>query len=74
VQNNVLATAEFELQLEVNYVVYDRMTGATLMQGRTIGRTSFFSSEDLQTTERQAIPVAAQDLAIQIMAEISEGW
>jgi len=74
VQNNVLATAEFELSLEVNYVVFDRVTGAILMQGRVRGRTSFFSSEDLQTTERQAIPVAAQDAAVQIVTEIAEGW
>ncbi len=74
VQNNVLATSEFELQLEAVYVVYDRVTGAVLVNGRKVGRTTFFSNEDLQTAERQAIPVAAQDLAIQITTEISEGW
>jgi outer membrane lipopolysaccharide assembly protein LptE/RlpB len=74
VQNNVLATSEFELQLETTYVVYDRVTGAVLLNGRKVGRTTFFSNEDLQTAERQAIPVAAQDLAIQITTEISEGW
>lgn len=74
VQNNVLATAEFELILEVTYEVVDRVTGIILMQGRLRGRTDFFSNDDLQTTERQAIPIAAQDLAEQITAEISEGW
>ncbi len=74
VQNNVLATAEFELSLEVAYIVFDRVTGAILTQGRVRGRTSFFSSQDLQTTERQAIPVAAQDAAVQIVTELAEGW
>ncbi len=74
VQNNVLATAEFELSLDIVYVVYDRVTGAVLTRGTVRGRTSFFSSEDLQTTERQAIPVAAQDAAIQIVTELAEGW
>jgi hypothetical protein len=62
------------LSLEVVYIVIDRVTGAILTQGRVRGRTSFFSSEDIQTTERQAIPVAAQDAAIQIVTELSEGW
>ena len=74
VQNNVLATAEFELVLEANYSVMDRVTGITLTEGRVRGRTTFFSGNDLQTIERQAIPLAAQDLAIQISTEISEGW
>lgn len=74
VQNNVLATAEFELIMEATYEVVDRVTGIILMQGRLRGRTDFFSNEDLQTTERQAIPIAAQDLAEQIATEIGEGW
>lgn len=74
VQNNVLATAEFELQLEIAYSVTDRISGAILMQGRVVGRTTFFSGSDLQTVERQAIPVAARDAAVQIATEISEGW
>jgi hypothetical protein len=44
------------------------------MQGRVVGRTSFFSGSDLQTVERQAIPVAAKDAAVQLATEISEGW
>jgi len=74
VQNNVLATSEFELILEARWVVYDRVTGALLMQGRTRGRTTFFSGSDLQTIERQAIPLAAKDLSLQITTDIAEGW
>lgn len=74
VQNNVLATAEFLLDLEANYVVSDRVTGATLMQGRVKGQTSFFSGQDLQTIERQAIPVAARDLSLELTQQITEGW
>ena len=74
VQNNVLATSEFELRLDIQYTVYSQLTGATLLQGRVIGKTTFFANEDLQTTERQAIPLAARDAAIQITTEIAEGW
>jgi outer membrane lipopolysaccharide assembly protein LptE/RlpB len=74
VQNNVLATAEFELVLEVTYIVIDRVTAATLLEGRVRGSTTFFSGNDLQTIERQAIPLAAQDVALQLSTQISEGW
>lgn len=74
VQNNVLATAEFELVIEANYSVTDRLSRVVLMEGRARGRTTFFSGNDLQTIERQALPLALRDLALQITAEISEGW
>jgi hypothetical protein len=74
VQNNVLATAEFGLDLDVAYQVSDRVTGNILRRGKVRGNTSFFSSTDLQTTERQAIPIAAKDAAIKLTTEVSEGW
>jgi len=74
VQNNVLATSEFGLALEVTYQVVDRVTGVTLMEGRVRGNSSFFADDDLQTTERQAIPVAASDLSLQLTTRLSEGW
>jgi hypothetical protein len=74
VQNNVLATAEFGLLLDIAYQVSDRVTGSILKKGRVRGDTTFFSSSDLQTTERQAIPVAAKDAAIELTTEVAEGW
>ncbi|GAT34121.1 lipopolysaccharide-assembly [Terrimicrobium sacchariphilum] len=74
VQNNVLATSEFGLTVTVSYQVVDRVTGAVLMKSVVQGDTSFFSSNDLQTTERQAIPLAAQRLAVDLSAALSEGW
>lgn len=74
VQNNVLATSEFEIILEVTYEVVDRVTGIILMSGRIRGDASFFANNDLQTTERQAIPVAARDLSIELTTRLSEGW
>ncbi len=74
VQNNVLATAEFGLRLDIAYQVSDRVTGSILKKGRVSGDTSFFSNTDLQTTERQAIPVAARNAAIKLTTEVAEGW
>jgi outer membrane lipopolysaccharide assembly protein LptE/RlpB len=74
VQNNVLATSEFGLTVQVRYDVVDQKTGAILMSGVSVGRTSFFSGNDLQTIERQAMSNAAADLANNITGQISEGW
>jgi outer membrane lipopolysaccharide assembly protein LptE/RlpB len=74
VQNNVLATAEFGLRLDIAYQVSDRVTGSILKKGKVRGDSSFFSNSDLQTTERQAIPVAARDAAIRLTTEVAEGW
>ncbi len=74
VQNNVLATSEFEIVLEVYYEVTERTTGIILMEGRVRGDASFFADDDLQTAERQAIPVAAREVAIELSTVLSEGW
>ncbi len=74
VQNNVLATAEFGLRLDIAYQVSDRVTGSILKKGKVNGDTSFFSNTDLQTAERQAIPVAARNAAIKLTTEVAEGW
>jgi outer membrane lipopolysaccharide assembly protein LptE/RlpB len=74
VVDNVLATSEFELILEANYEVQDRVTGAILLEGQARGRTTFFPTGDLQTDERQAISVAASRLGQSITSRVAEGW
>jgi len=74
VENNVLATSEFGLRVLVNYKVQDRVTGGILLEGAEVGETSFFSGNDLQTIERQAMSNAASDLASNITAAVTEGW
>ncbi|MEI6072603.1 MAG: LptE family protein [Verrucomicrobiae bacterium] len=74
VQNNVLATSEFGLRVKADYQVQDRVTGAILMTGRATGEATFFSGNDLQTIERQAISDAGANLAEKITAEVAEGW
>lgn len=74
VRNNVLATAEFLLLIEVRYELVNRVTGGIITSGRIITQTSFFSNEDLQTDERQAFVTAAQQFAKRMTADIAEGF
>ena len=70
---NVLATTEFNLVMHLKYSLLGR-DGKLLASGETIGTTSFFVSTDVTTDERQALPLAAEDLATRLVSQLSEGW
>ena len=74
VRGNVLATTEFNLALTLKFTLTAR-DGKTLMgPGEVTGTTSFFVSSDVTTDERQALPLATEDLATRLVTQISEGW
>ena len=73
VRGNVLATTEFNLSLIVRYRLLDRQ-GNQLSAGNASGGTSFFVSTDVNTNERQALPLAADSLARRLTSQLSEGW
>jgi hypothetical protein len=72
-RGNVLATTEFLLSLRLKYSLVGR-DGKPLASGETIGSTSFFVSTDVTTDERQALPLATEDLATRLVSQLSEGW
>jgi len=74
VRGNVLATTEFNLALTVRYTVSARDGKPLVGPGEVTGTTSFFVSSDVTTDERQALPLATEDLATRLVAELSEGW
>ena len=74
VRGNVLATTEFNLGLTVGYTLRGRDGKALAGPGNVSGGTSFFVGTDVTTDERQAIPLAAEDLAQRLVSQISEGW
>ncbi len=80
VRGNVLQTREYTLQIQVRYKVTQRGTGKLLDERTVVGTTSFFVSgsgsvaADVNQDELQAFPLAAEDLAIRLVSQISEGW
>ena len=80
VRGDVLITREFILTLRCRYDVTDRRTGAVLLRRSADGSTSFFVSgtdaiaADTIQDERQAFPLAAEELAKNIVSHLSEGW
>ncbi len=74
IRGNVLATREFRYKITFEYSITERATGREIVSNRRVdGDTSFFVSDDLQQDERQAIPLAVEAAAVQLVAQISEG-
>jgi hypothetical protein len=74
VRGNVLATTEFGLALSIKYSVTTRDGRPLAGPGEATGTTSFFVTGDVTTDERQALPLATEDLATRLVAQLSEGW
>ena len=73
-RGNVLATTEFNLVMRVRYKLVAR-NGTDLMPSAEVaGTTSFFVGNDLNADERQALPLAAEELATNLVTQVSEGW
>ena len=71
---NVLQTTEFELTMTIDFVLKDRVTGKELARRSASGSTTFFVGGDVQQDEQQALPLAAQKAAVEIVNYLSEGW
>ncbi len=71
---NVLATAEFNLAMRVRYKLVARDGRVLTQQPEVTGTTSFFVGTDVTTDERQALPLAAEELANRLVTQVSEGW
>ena len=72
-RGNVLATTEFNLTVTVKFTLLAR-DGSTLTAGGVAGTTSFFVGNDVNTDQRQALPLAAEELARRLVGQLSEGW
>ncbi len=71
---NVLATTEFNLAIHLRYRVVGRDGKLLGPVGEAIGTTSFFVGTDVVTDERQALPLATEELATRLVSQLSEGW
>jgi hypothetical protein len=74
VRGNVLATTEFNLALSVKFSLTTRDGKQLAGPAEVTGTTSFFVTSDVTTDERQALPLATEDLATRLVTQLSEGW
>ena len=80
VRGNVLLSKEYTLELKCRFEMIDRVTGRIIDTRAVNGSSSFFvtgsvdGSGDVNQDERQAIPLAAEVMAVQYVSQVSEGW
>ncbi len=74
VRGNVLSTTEFNLNVTVKYTLMGRDGKVLGSPGAVGGGTSFFVGSDVSTDQRQALPLAAEELARHLVSQLSEGW
>ncbi|MDQ6764663.1 MAG: LPS assembly lipoprotein LptE [Verrucomicrobiota bacterium] len=74
VRGNVLATTEFNLNITVRYTLTTRDGKVIVGPVDVSGTTSFFVGSDVATDQRQALPLAAEDVAVHLTSQLSEGW
>ncbi len=72
--NDVQATQEFNMTLVVHYKIIRKATGETVDDKNAAGATTFFVSGDVNQDQIQAVPLAAQSLASNMVSEFGEGW
>lgn len=74
-RDNPAATEEYRLRIAVRMTVRDRRSDTVISSYSWVeGDADFEVTGDLKTAERRVVPIAAQDLARDIVERIVEGW
>jgi hypothetical protein len=71
---DVLATREFAMTITIHYKIIRKATGEVVDEKNAFGETTFFVSGDVNQDQIQAVPLAAQHAALQMVTEFGEGW
>jgi hypothetical protein len=73
--NDILVTAEYQVTIQATVTFTNRKLGRKIFENAALtGSTSFFTQSDIQEGERQALPLAAEDLANNAVKLVTEGW
>lgn len=72
--DNTLVAKQYDLRIQAHVVLTDNRTGKRLLEGDYVGKTQYFFGNDMTQAERQAFPLAADDLARRITDRIVDAW
>jgi hypothetical protein len=73
--NSILVTFQYQLVITAKATYVNRRLGRKIFENADItGTTTYFTTADLQESERQALPLAAADLANNVVKQVTEGW
>ena len=71
--SDVLTVRDYRLELRAQVTAYERSTGKVILNQPVTGSTIIRVTTDLVSTERQALPLLAGDLAKNLTALLTEG-
>jgi hypothetical protein len=73
--SDIYVTAQYQVIITATATYVNRKLGRKIFENVTVsGSTSFFTQANIQEGERQALPLAAQDLAKNAVKLVTEGW
>ncbi len=73
--SDTLATAQYQLTIRAKVTfINKRMAKTILKDSQVTGQTSFYLQNDVVEGERQALPLASEDLAKNVVILVTEGW
>jgi len=73
--SDILVAAQYQVTIEGTATYVNRRLGRKIFENvGVIGSTTFFTQSNIQEGERQALPLAAEDLANNTVKLITEGW
>jgi hypothetical protein len=71
--SDTLTVRDYRLELRVQVTAHDRSSGKVILNQPVNGYTIIRVTTDLTSTERQALPLLAEDLAKNVTALLAEG-
>ena len=73
--SDIYVTAQYQLTIHATVTFVNRRLGRKIFENTAItGSTTFFTQANIQEGERQALPLAATDLATNAVKLVTEGW
>jgi len=73
--SDVLVTSQYQLTIQATVTYVNRRLGKKIFENIPVnGSTAFFTQSDIQEGERQALPLAATDLANNAVKLVTDGW
>jgi len=73
--SDIYVTAQYQLTIEATVTFVNRRLGRKIFENlKVTGVTNVFTQSNIQEGERQALPLAAEDLANNAVKLVTEGW
>jgi Lipopolysaccharide-assembly len=72
--SDIYLSAQYQLTIEATATFTNRRLGQKIFVSHVSGSTTFFTQSDIPEGERQALPLAAKDLATNAVKLVTEGW